>query len=157
MNKKNLLVLVGISLVIVSALSYVLLVPKNDSTVKTENTAKDLPLGNPSTESNQVAPGKYVEYSEEVLASTSGTRLLFFHAPWCPQCREIESDLKEASLPENVTILKVDYDSNQALRQKYGVTIQTTFIKLDEKGDKVASYVAYDEPRFSSVQRELLP
>lgn len=30
------------------------------------------------------------------------------------------------------------------------------FVKIDNQGNKVASYVAYKEPQFSSVERELL-
>lgn len=32
-------------------------------------------------------------------------------------------------------ILKVDYDSRQDLRQKYGVTKQSTFVELDDDDD----------------------
>src|SRR6478672_4386857 len=57
-------------------------------------------------------PGTYTEYQEGVVASTDGVKLLFFHAPWCPQCRMIDADIKERGVPNGVTILKVDYDSN---------------------------------------------
>ena len=81
---------------------------------------------------------------------------MFVHAPWCPQCRSLEESIKTTVLPDNVTIFKVDYDSNQALRQQYGVTLQTTFVKVNDEGEKTDSYVAYDEPVFASVERELL-
>ncbi len=101
-------------------------------------------------------PGVYKEYQEGLVASTDGVTLLFFHAPWCPQCRMIESDIKEQGVPDGVTILKVDYDSNQALRQKYGVTLQTTFVEIDKDGAAVEKYVAYNEPTFDSVKANLL-
>lgn len=102
-------------------------------------------------------PGQYVEYSEELAASTAGTKLLFFHAPWCPQCRELDASIVSGLIPANATIFKVDYDSNQALRQKYGVTIQTTIVKIDNQGNKIASYVAYDEPTLTALKNALLP
>jgi thiol-disulfide isomerase/thioredoxin len=102
------------------------------------------------------APGTYVTYSEDALTNAQGTRLLFFYAPWCPQCRALEADIQSQALPENTTILKVDYDSNQALRRKYGVTIQTTIVRVDENGSLVKKYVAYDEPTLASVIKNVL-
>lgn len=126
---------------------------------------------NKVTESNDVAitqpgssvaaaaseqPGVFKDYQEGLVASTDGVTLLFFHAPWCPQCRMIESDINSQGVPIGVSILKVDYDSNQALRQKYGVTLQTTFVKVDKSGDEIQKYVAYNEPTFDSVKANLL-
>lgn len=101
-------------------------------------------------------PGVYADYQEGLVASTDGVQLLFFHAPWCPQCRMIESDIEKQGVPNGVTVLKVDYDSNQALRQRYEVTLQTTFVEIDKDGNKIDSYVAYNEPTFDSVKANLL-
>lgn len=101
--------------------------------------------------------GKYVDYSQGALASTAGTKLIFFHAPWCPQCRAIEADIKQEGVPAGVTIFKADYDSSQALRQQYGVTIQTTVVRVDDQGNLVKKYVAYDEPSLAAVRKHLLP
>lgn len=103
------------------------------------------------------APGAYVNYSNDVIASTAGKKVLFFHAPWCPQCRQIDSEINaQASLPENTTIIKVDYDSHQDLRQKYGVTLQTTFVEVDDNGDSIQKYVAYNEPTYETVKQNIL-
>lgn len=109
-------------------------------------SASDLPVN----------PGEYTSYSANVVSSTAGTKLLFFHAPWCPQCRALDKDISSTALPENLTIFKVDYDSNQALRQKYGVTIQTTVVKIDDDGNLLKKYVAYDQPTFAAVKQNLL-
>ena len=101
-------------------------------------------------------PGVYEEYQEGLVASTDGVKVLFFHAPWCPQCRMIEADIEKQGVPNGVTVLKVDYDSNQALRQKYGVTLQTTFVEVDKDGNEIEKYVAYNEPTFDSVKANLL-
>jgi thiol-disulfide isomerase/thioredoxin len=100
--------------------------------------------------------GAYVNYSSDVVAATPGTKLLFFHAPWCPQCRALDKDILAAALPENVTIIKVDYDTHQDLRQKYGITIQTTLVRVDDKGDLIKKYVAYNQPTFAAVKQNLL-
>lgn len=110
----------------------------------------------PSQPNQQGSAGAYVDYSSSVIASTTGTKILFFYAPWCPRCRALEASIKGTSIPDSVTIIKVDYDSNQALRQKYGVTIQTTLVKIDDDGNLVKKYVAYDEPTFASVKSNLL-
>lgn len=161
MNKKTTLIIMTVALIIASALVYVLVTPNKKSAFDVStNATKDT---NPSpTETTQpratpASAGTYVDYTADLLAATSDTRLLFFYAPWCPQCRAVDDSIKTDGLPAGVTVFKVDYDSNQKLREKYGVTIQTTFVKIDNNGNKVKSYVAYAEPRFSSVQRELLP
>lgn len=159
MNKLVFTVL-GITTIIAGAFAYVLLKPSSEPTPPSSNTTPPAPEPTPpipSAPEPQVSPGAYIDYSAEGFASASGTRLLFFYASWCPQCRQLDADIKRGGVPDNVTVLKVDYDSNQALRQKYGVTIQTTVVKVDASGNKVASYVAYDEPAFSVVKRELLP
>ena len=109
------------------------------------------------SEASLERPDDYVDYaSEEQVSSTSGDKLLFFHAPWCSQCQAMEKDILTNGLPRGVTVFKVDYDSYQDLRQKYGVTLQTTFVKVDDQGEKIASYNPFESPEFSNVQAELL-
>lgn len=157
MNKKVIFTLLAIVLLIGAAFAYILLKPSNEipspEVVDTSNETPPPSTPEPVTDEK---PGSYTDYSETAVANTPGTKLLFFHASWCPQCRQIEASIKEGGVPKGVTVFKVDYDSNQTLRQKYGVTIQTTFVKIDDQGNKIESYVAYEEPQFSSVERELL-
>lgn len=121
------------------------------SAVENPNTSETIP----KTTSPQ-KDGTYVEYSSSVIANTAGTKILFFYAPWCPQCRALDASIKSSKIPDNVTIIKVDYDSHQALRQKYEVTIQTTLVKVDDNGSLVKKYVAYDEPTLNAVKENLL-
>lgn len=160
MNKKLSFAIAGIVILIAGALAYVLLTPETTSEPSVTNTTNDnndnaQPEAVASNDT-QVTPGVYTEYSEQAVLATGGTKVLFFHAPWCPQCREMEESINKDGIPSGVTVFKVDYDSNQALRAKHGVTIQTTFVKVDDEGNKIESYVAYEEPQFSSVERELL-
>jgi len=156
MNKKLLLAALTIVIVIGAAMAYVLLQRDTNSPPADAPQANSEAQPNPQVEPT-VSKGTYIGYADNTFASVQGTRLLFFHAPWCPQCRALDESIKTSDLPEGVTIFKVDYDSNQALRAKYGVTLQTTVVKVDEKGDKLSSYVAYDEPTFQSVKQALLP
>jgi len=130
-----------------------------DSSVTTsQNTTSDAaPAAPPPNTDNATADSaQYVSYSDDYLETTSGTRLLFFHAPWCPQCRALEADIVDNGLPEDVTVVKVDYDSRQDLKQKYGVTLQTTVVRVDDSGNLVDSYTPYDEPTFANVEANLL-
>lgn len=98
-----------------------------------------------------VSPGAYIDYSEAALAAAEGTRVLFFHAPWCPQCRSLEADILSSGVPDGITVVKVDYDSQQDLRQQYGVTLQTTVVALDDAGGATSTFVAYDEPTLGAA------
>jgi thiol-disulfide isomerase/thioredoxin len=113
-------------------------------------------INSSSNQQNTKSGGSYVEYSEATLANSEGERVLFFHAPWCPQCRAIEKDILAKGVYDGYTILKLDYDSNQDLRKMYGITLQTTFVKVDEKGNFQEKYVAYNEPTLAALQRDFL-
>ena len=156
MNKKALVVSLAIVLLIAAGVAFLLmrktpdLAPQAVPTPQPENAQQ-------VEKQPSLAKGKYVDYSEDAFAHTSGTRLIFFYAPWCPQCRMLDESIKASDLPDGLTIFKLDYDSNQSLRQKYGVTLQTTVVKVDAEGKGIKNYVAYDEPSFASVSRALLP
>ncbi len=146
------LVIVGL---IIFALVFVLVTKKadappaensNDGSSETQST-DNLESSQPSSQS-----GQYVEYDEAKLAASENDNYLFFHAPWCPQCRSIEASINAGGeIPKGVTIYKIDYDSNQPLRKKYGVTLQTTFVKVDNQGNFIDKYVAYDNPTIEAV------
>lgn len=127
--------------------------PENNETQQSVSTTDDTTTD--GTESKTVAPGAYVDYSSSVIAETKGTKILFFHAPWCPQCQKLNSDIEKRGVPDDVTIIKVDYDSNQSLRKKYGVTIQTTTVLVDDNGELIKKFVAYDDPSLSAVLSNL--
>lgn len=165
MNRKLLPIVAAIVLLIIGGFAFVLLQSDDErlpsSTPNPNNSANpgtSPPTADPAptTSENTSSAGIYTEYDQAKLAATTGTRILFFHAPWCPQCRALDASIKAGEVPAGVTILKVDYDSNQALRQKYGVTIQTTLVKLDAQGNVADKYVAYDEPNLAAVKSNLL-
>lgn len=108
------------------------------------------------SEASKKQAGSYINYSPSAVVDTDGTKLLFFHASWCPQCRDLETDIKTSTIPSGVTIMKVDYDTSQSLRQKYGVTIQTTVVRIDDNGDLVKKFVAYDDPSLEAIINNLL-
>jgi thiol-disulfide isomerase/thioredoxin len=152
MNKRILAVVIILAALIVGSVAAYAL---------TRPTSTDAAAPAADSAPSAVAPsakggGDYVEYSDTAIADAKGTILLFFHATWCPQCRSLDSDIVASGVPDDVTIIKVDYDSHQDLRQKYGVTMQTTFVKVDSAGDPLSSFVAYSDPRLQSVIDEML-
>ncbi len=152
------IIVVSIVLIIIAGLTFVLIRPKKDNAVVvTPPATTTMPDDGQYTTMPVVEKGKYVDYVDGASIKVAGKKLLFFHASWCPQCRALDESIRTSTLPDDTVIVKVDYDSNQALRQKYGVTIQTTVVKINDQGEKVASYVAYEEPNFAAVQKALLP
>jgi thiol-disulfide isomerase/thioredoxin len=109
------------------------------------------PATSDNTSEDRPAAGAYIDYSPGILEQTPGTKVLFFHAPWCPQCRKLEASIKAGTIPANTTIIKVDYDSNQPLRKTYGVTLQTSLVRVDDSGNLVKKYVAYDDPSLEAL------
>lgn len=100
--------------------------------------------------------GDYIDYEEGAIEEAEGQVVLFFHAVWCPQCIQLERDIKQNGVPEGYTFIEVDFDQHQDLRQRYEVTVQTTLVRLDDNGDKIDSFVPYHEPTLEAVKRDFL-
>jgi len=77
----------------------------------------------------------YLAYSDGVIGNGK-TSVLFFHASWCPSCRQGDKDLAGIYGKGNakVNTYKVDYDTSTELKQRYGVTYQHTFVLIDGQG-----------------------
>ena len=97
------------------------------------------------------AEGAYLDYTDGAIEATAGPKVLFFHASWCPQCRQLDEELVAEGAPDGLTVFKVDYDSRTDLRQKYGVTLQTTVVFVDDRGELISSSVLYDHPSIDSL------
>ena len=88
----------------------------------------------------------YLDYSDGALANTQrkGKSVLFFAATtWCQTCSALEEEIieRQAEIPKNITILKVDYDNDRVMNQKYGVTSQHTLVVLDENGKELKRWL----------------
>lgn len=105
----------------------------------------------PSEESAASAPGDYVDYEPGIIEATPGTKALFFHASWCPKCRALEEDILASEIPDNFTIIKVDFDTATELRQRYAVTLQTTIVYVDDDGAALAKGVLYDDTTLDAL------
>ena len=86
----------------------------------------------------------YLDYSESFLTrANEGKVVLFFKANWCPTCNALDKDvLKNLNkIPEDVTILKVDYDVASDLKKKYEVVTQHTMVQVDAQGNEITKWV----------------
>lgn len=99
----------------------------------------------PSSESTPLGPGAYItlaDYDADKADYASTDVVLFFNAEWCSTCKvardNIEADL--ADIPSDLTIVVVDFDTANDLRQKYGVTLQHTFVQIDAQGNELAKW-----------------
>jgi thiol-disulfide isomerase/thioredoxin len=160
MNRKILIIIVIIVTAVVASGIYVLTRKDSQSSQSTGVASPSETINSSTNNTSGSEPsqkGKYVEYAASTFtADTSATKILFFHAPWCPQCRALDKDIRENNIPDGVTIYKVDYDTNQNLRKQYGVTLQTTVVKVDSNGTLVAKYIPYDNPTFDNVINNIL-
>jgi thiol-disulfide isomerase/thioredoxin len=78
----------------------------------------------------------YEQYEQDPSKYADTEVVLHFSAPWCPTCVATNESLEEAGVPAGLTVVTVDYDSSQDLKQRYGVTTQHTFVQIDESGEE---------------------
>jgi len=76
--------------------------------------------------------------------AAEGKTVVFFFASWCPNCRATVAELNArwADVNPDLTLVIADYDKESALKGKYGVTYQDTFVLLDAAGEPIKSWNA---------------
>jgi thioredoxin 1 len=101
-----------------------------------------------ATEPGQVttagASAGFQEYTPEAVSSATNdeTVVLFFHATWCSTCKLLADDIaaNADSIPDDVRILLVDFDTATELKQKHGVTLQHTLVQVDSTGESIEKW-----------------
>lgn len=111
---------------------------------ETEIAAPGAAQGGANGELSQAA-GVFIsheEYAADPAAYVDTDVVLFFNATWCPPCKETVDNLQSdpGSIPAGLTIVAVDYDDSMSLRQRYGVTIQHTFVHIDGEGNELGKW-----------------
>lgn len=110
-----------------------------------------LVLGEPSAAVTSAAIdlGSYAHYSEQnkQTAASRGNTLLFFAATkWCQSCSLLDQEIKTRikDIPPKLTILKVDFDSDTEMNDRYQVTSQHTLILVDQENNELLRWVGGD-------------
>lgn len=132
-KKAKIAILLGITLITISACN---------KATPSENTTTQ----QPETQTSISKVANYIDYTPQALLAAHEnftTVVLYFYAGWCPTCRSFEKEIlnENAKIPEGVAIIKVDYDNEKELKDKYKVTTQHTLIKVDKDGKEVKKWI----------------
>ena len=101
-----------------------------------------------SSEIKELSPN-YLNYSEDSLeySKRRGDTLLFFAATdWCNTCSALDEEIinNSGDLPDDLTILKINYDNDKNTNKKYFVTMQHTLVLIDSDGNEKTRWVGGD-------------
>ncbi|MGB4836551.1 MAG: thioredoxin family protein [Nostocoides sp.] len=96
-----------------------------------------------ATTDKAMAAGAYISLADykSAMADYADTAVvLFFHASWCPDCKATDTSLTTDGVPDGLTVVKVDYDTETDLKKKYGITQQHTFVEVDPEQMAVSKW-----------------
>lgn len=118
----------------------------------TQTVELDSCLKNPSGASMQQS-GQYATYASGIVGNGK-TSVLFFHAAWCPDCKATDAKLRSwyGAGQYPVSTYQVNYDTETALRQQYGIVRQNTVVLIDGSGKAIRSAI---NPSDADVQAML--
>lgn len=88
------------------------------------------------------APAQVLSFENDAqldALAARGTTVVFFYAAWCPDCRATVTELNARwdKVRPGLTLVIADYDKETALKARFGVTYQDTFVLLDKAGKGV--------------------
>lgn len=153
MRKVSLVFVVGIGGV--SILSWIILQNCHRLPLPRCNAASSAQADTTATTSDSQLATNYFVYSPKAVqdAHDTGAKVvLYFWAPWCASCASLDVELIDgtATLPENVVLLRIPFDTSQELRRKYAVTIQHTFIQVAPDGSVITKWIGGETEAFST-------
>ncbi len=108
---------------------------KDEGTMMKKEDAKD--------DTVMMSAGAYKDATASNLPASvladGKTKVLYFFAAWCPTCKKANQTLTSwyADGKGLLTVYKINYDEEKTLEQKYGVTYQHTFVKVDGQGNMI--------------------
>lgn len=114
-----------------------------DSEQEAQPTAET--TGSDATTNTQA--GRYGRYSPEKVREQYETTILFFHASWCTECRAFQQAFTSQEIPSGTQILEVNYDTETELRKQYGITLQSSFVKVNQAGEQLSKWVGYGKEK----------
>jgi thiol-disulfide isomerase/thioredoxin len=115
--------------------------PVDTSATGTESSP---PIAEPSASADQVfaSTAGYISYETYLAAPKNYANsevVLFFNAYWCSTCKAARDGFESGigEIPEDLTIVLVDFDENTEMRKKHDVIVQHTFIQIDSAGNEL--------------------
>jgi len=123
--------------------------PKDDTAMSKE-TSNDVMKKEDTADMTKMQNGTgYItlaDYQKDTTKYSESKKVYFFHASWCSICQSIDKSITSdlSKIPANTVIIKTDFDTSTELRQKYGVTVQYTFVQFDNSGNRQAKWSATD-------------
>ena len=161
MNNQKVKILILSAIVLIGGvLSYTMAKNSDSSDFRQQDaksTVNDNPPANQPVEENpndSVAKGSYASYDAAKLADAeNGAVVIYFHAPWCPTCKESDKNFMASNAPAGLTLLKTDYDSSKDLKKKYSVTYQHTFVQVDKDGNQIKKWNG--STSYEQIQKKL--
>lgn len=87
------------------------------------------------------SPVAFVEFVRSV-APAQRVPVVYFYADWCGPCRRFRAALPSEQVDDalrQTTLIKVNVDSCRKLAAYYNVTAVPTFVKVDAKGQPLAT------------------
>ncbi|MDD5165182.1 MAG: thioredoxin family protein [Candidatus Pacebacteria bacterium] len=143
--------IIGVVVIIIGV--YVSMSNKDDAMIQNKVEDTTMMKADTTKSDTMMKVGSYEAYAPEkvMLASSTHDVVLFFRAGWCPTCRAVDADIKVnlSKIPSSLSILDVNYDDSTALKQKYGVTYQHTFVQVDKDGNLIKKWSA--SPTLSAI------
>lgn len=115
----------------------------NTANTQAVEESEPTPAPLPPAEEQALAAGIFTDYDASLLQKADdGPVILFFHADWCPTCRGLENNINSnaENIPANVTLLKVNFDTEAELKKKYGVVRQHTLVQVDAAGNEIKTF-----------------
>ncbi len=119
----------------------------NESEVVLENNSEE------TTENSEIIANQYIEYSDDTLLNNGNSKVLFFHATWCPSCKAANNAFEETDNTIGLDVVKVDYDTYGDLKSQYSVTSQHTFVLVDWEWNMLKRW--YGSRNYADILEEL--
>ncbi len=96
-------------------------------------------IDNNPDESTASTAGRYLSYDEYQASSAEfkgSDVVLFFNADWCSTCKSARDNFQASlgQIPNDLTLVVVDFDTAVDVKKKYGVTFQHTFVHISDSG-----------------------
>lgn len=114
------------------------------SALATETMMKDGKMIDTSMKrDDKMMMSRYLDYAPWIVSKyvkAGKTVVLFFHANRCPTCVSLDKDVMDnmKKIPENVVIIKANYDTAKNLKKLYKIKSQNSLVVVNKKGKIVA-------------------